>query len=119
MKIMGKLFFILMVSLFILFLINIIWFAYFIVEISVKGLQGLLAGQNLVESVVFSTFLKWILIADFIWICISIGIALKRRSFKTDPSQHYLNYNPILNPNITVVAIILASVFNASFNPIM
>lgn len=68
-----------------------------------NGLQFVLHGMNFIERIYYSTYLKWLIVVDAIWLAIALIIVLKRKHYKTDPELHYLKYNPIKNPTICVV----------------
>jgi len=89
-------------SFFILLIINLYWFGANIYFWSINGLQAFLQGFNFVEGIFASTYLKWIIIADLIWLLIILGWSLKRKHFQTQ-SLNYLQYNKINEPSICVV----------------
>jgi len=68
-----------------------------------EGIQSLLQGKNVLESIYQSIFLKWILIADGIWLFWFLIYFLKHQHYKTDSDKHYLHYNPIAKPSICMV----------------
>ena len=92
----------LVISFFILVIINILWGVLNLSLWITNGLQVLLQGMNFVEGVYFSIFLKWIILADVCWLGLALVFALKRKRYKTGP-QYYLKYNPIVNPIISVI----------------
>jgi len=67
-----------------------------------EGLESLLQERNFVETIYFSILLKWLLLADIIWISFALVFALKRKKYKTE-LQHYLSYEPIKNPITAVI----------------
>jgi len=89
------------VSFFILLIINLLWFGINVYFWSLNGLQSILQGYNFVEGIFASTYLKWIIIADLIWLLIILGWSLKRKHFQTQ-SLNYLKYNRIDEPSICV-----------------
>ena len=91
------------ISFIILFVINIIWVAVNLYLWSMNGIQYLLEGMNFAERVYGSILLKWILLADLIWIILALIFALIRKSYMTDPKLHYLSFNPISNPKLCVI----------------
>lgn len=100
---MGFLFAALVFSFVILLLANIVWGAVNLYIFGVLGIQSLLKGITFVENVYFSTYLKWILLADLIWIIAAFSFALRRKHYKTDVELHYLTYKPTLEPKIVVI----------------
>jgi len=87
----------------VLFFVNITWLGLNLYSWVVHGLQFLLQGMNFGESVYASTFLKWIILADSLWLLMFFGFLLKRKHYKTDPKLHYLKYVPIKEPKICVI----------------
>jgi len=100
---MGLLLIIFAFSFIILFLVNITWLGLNLYLWAVHGIQFLLQGMNFTENVYASTFLKWILLVDSLWLLMLIGFLLKRKHYKTDPKLHYLKYVPIKEPKICVI----------------
>lgn len=96
-------FFILAVSFLILFIINITWAVVTAYYSIIYSVQFVLHDQTLIQSLDTSVYLKWILLADGIWIICILIFAFKRRTYKTDLQLHYLQYEPIENPSICVV----------------
>ena len=90
-------------SFIILCIVNISWLGLNLYSWAIHGLQFLLQGMNFGESVYASTFLKWIILADSLWLLTFFGFLLKRKQYKTDPKLHYLKYIPIKEPKICVV----------------
>jgi len=100
---MKKLFFLLGITFFLLLIINIIWFIASLATISINGIQSLLQGRNLLESISFSIYLKWILMADGLWIIFALVYMYTRKHFKTNPVLHYLHRYPKIIPKICVI----------------
>lgn len=100
---MGKLFFILCLSFFVLFIVNVVFFIINIVFWFNNGLQVLFNGMNFIERVYYSIYLRWILLADCLWLFTALLFMLKRKHYKTDPKLHYLDYEPIKEPKICVI----------------
>ena len=100
---MGLIYALIVLSFFSLILINISWaitnFYFFIVE----GIQTLMVGSTFAENIYFSTYLKWILILDLIWIFSTLIFIFRRKFYKTDPKLHYLSSNLISEPKIFVI----------------
>lgn len=90
------------ISFVVLFFANIIWAGLNLYLWLINGIQFLLEGRNFAESVYASTYLKWILLADGLWLATVLIFLLKRKNYKTDANLHYLKYNPIKKPKICV-----------------
>jgi len=86
-----------------LFLVTIVWIATNLYFFIIEGAETILQGKNFVENIYYSTYLKWILLADFSWIIGAFIFMLQRKDFKTNPKLHYLDYKKIENPKICVV----------------
>jgi len=99
---MGLLYIIFAVSFVILFIVNVVWLVLNLYLWVVNGLQFLLQGMNFAERIYASIFLRWILLADGLWLLMLIVFSFKRKHYKTDSKLHYLKYNPISNPKICV-----------------
>ncbi|MDC1057631.1 glycosyltransferase family 2 protein [Nitrosopumilus sp.] len=69
----------------------------------VNGVDFVLKGENFIETIYFSVYLKWIGLLDLIWISSFLTFLIKRKHYKTDEKQHYLSENKISNPKICVV----------------
>ncbi len=67
------------------------------------GIQSLGIGQNLVEDIYYSLYLKWLIIVDVSWILVALIFMLKRKHYKTNSDLHYLHYSPIIDPKICIV----------------
>lgn len=100
---MGKLYVILALTFVILVLVNVIFAAVNLYFWATNGLQSLLHGDTFVETIYYSIYLKWILLADVLWVFSALIFMFKRRHYKTDPKLHYLEYKPIINPSICVI----------------
>lgn len=100
---MNKYFFILVTSFLILFVVNISWIIVNIYMWFFHGIQSIIQGQNLLENIYFSKYIRWILWADGIWIFFTLVFMLKRKHYKSDAKLHYLHYDPILEPKICVI----------------
>lgn len=100
---MGKLYMALALTFVTLVLVNVIFaivnFYFFVTN----GLQFLLHGTTFVETIYYSIYLKWILLADGLWLLMLFIFLLKRKHYKTDPYLHYLDYKPIKDPAICVI----------------
>ena len=100
---MGIVYLGLFISLVVIFLINLSWVILNLAYWVTYGLQSLLEGMNFVENVYYSTYLRWILLIDTIWLSIVITFAFLRRNYKTNPELYYLQNKPISKPKIAVI----------------
>lgn len=100
---MGILYVTMAVIFVILVIVNLVWLSVNLAIWASNGLQSLLGGMNFVERIYYSVYLKWILLADALWLCGVLVFALNRKHYKTDTRLHYLEYKPIKEPHITVV----------------
>lgn len=91
------------VSFAVLLIVNIVWAVINLYSWFVNGLQSLLKGMNFVEGLYYSIYLKWILLADAIWILTAVILIAGRKHYKTDPSLHYLSHRPIADRKICVI----------------
>jgi glycosyltransferase involved in cell wall biosynthesis len=69
----------------------------------VVGIDSILTGQTLIENIYYSEFLRWLILADIVWLITLLGYVLKRKSYKTDSDLHYLQNLPIKEHQICVV----------------
>lgn len=100
---MGKLFLGLSLSFAILFVVNLTFIIINLIFWFTNGLQALLLEMNFIERIYYSTYLRWILLADGLWFFTLLIFMLKRKHYKTDPQLHYLNYDPIEEQKICVI----------------
>ena len=100
---MGLLFIVLAFSFVIVFLVNVTWLGLNLSLWITNGLQFILQGMNFVEGIYASTFLRWILFVDGLWLLMFFAFLLKRKHYKTVPALHYLSSKPISSPKICVV----------------
>jgi len=100
---MKVLYFILSISFGVLLLANFVWIISNIYMFLVNGIDSIVTGQTLIENVYYSTFLRWLILADITWLFIGLGYVLKRKSYKTDSNLHYLQNSPIKEYQICVV----------------
>ena len=100
---MGIKFSLLIISVIILFFINLIFGIINIIVWSTEGINTVFQGLNLAESIIDSTYFKWIVIADVIWIIFGLVFVFSRKQYKTDSELYYLTNNPITNPKICVI----------------
>jgi len=100
---MGLFFASLFLSCFILIIIHIIFVGINTFQWAVNGVDFIIKGNTFIEMVYYSSYLKWIGLADIIWLSI-LGIFLfNQKRFKTNLNLHYLNYNQIKEPKICVI----------------
>ena len=100
---MKVLYFILSISFGVLLLANFVWIIFNIYMFLVNGIDSIVTGQTLIENVYYSTFLRWLILADITWLFIGLGYVLKQKSYKTDSNLHYLQNSPIKEYQICVV----------------
>ena len=100
---MKILYFILSISFGVLLLANFVWIISNIYMFLVNGIDSIVTGQTLIENVYYSTFLRWLILADITWLFIGLGYVLKQKSYKTDSNLHYLQNSPIKEYQICVV----------------
>ncbi len=104
---MGKIF----AGIFLSFLALLVIHIFFLVlHIFLWITEGLVLGI-FVETIYFSVLLKWMILADIIWVSFVLGFVLKRKKYKTEP-QHYLSYEPIKHP----IAAVIIPTFNEADN---
>ncbi len=100
---MGILFILASISFVVLFFVNLGWLISSLYLLIIDGFSSILAGSNFTENIIYSTYLKWVILTDVIWISVLFGFMIKRHQYKTDPELHYLDYKHIENPNICLV----------------
>ena len=100
---MKIIYFILSISFGVLLLANFIWIIFNIYMFLVNGIESIVTGQTLIENIYYSVFLRWLILADIVWLIIALGYALKRKSYKTDSNLHYLQNSPIKERHICVI----------------
>jgi len=100
---MQIIYFLLAISFGVLFLANLIWVISNIYMFIVSGIESIITGQTLIENIYYSTFLRWLILSDVLWLIIGLGYSLKRKSYKTDSKLHYLQNSPLDNQKICVI----------------
>jgi len=100
---MGKLYLTLAVTFALLVLVHVIFFVVNFYFWITGGLESIIHGTTFVETIYYSTYLKWMLLADGLWFLSLSIFLLKRKYYKTDPRLHYLDHKPIKNPTICVI----------------
>ncbi len=99
---MGLFFMLIIISFFVLIVVNISWGTINIVYWIIFGIESIIKEGTLEQSIYGSLYFKWIILADMTWLFIITSYAIKRRGYKTENTD-YLSYNPIKNPNICVI----------------
>ncbi|QUC64787.1 glycosyltransferase family 2 protein [Nitrosopumilus sp. K4] len=61
--------------------------------------------MNFFERVYSSTYFKWIIIFDGVWLAIALLFAQKRKYYRTDPNKDYLSYYPLESKQICVIIV--------------
>ena len=100
---MKVLYFILSISFGVLLLANFVWIIFNIYMFLVSGIESIITGQTLIENIYYSVFLRWLILADIVWLIIGLGYVLKQKSYKTDSNLHYLQNSPIKERQICVI----------------
>ena len=98
---MKKFFFLLALSFIILVLVNLGWIVVNGYMWITYGFESIIKGENLIEDIYYSDYIKWILLSDVIWIFFALGFVYMRKQFKTD-AGHFLNTDVIKQPKICV-----------------
>ena len=100
---MGILYVLAAITFIILFFINVGWLTSNLYLTIIGEIESFVKGTNPIENIYYSSYLKWILLIDVLWLLIALFFMIQRKNFKTDAKLHYLNHKPILNPKICVV----------------
>ena len=100
---MGLIYALIVLSFFALIVINVGWAITNLYFFIVEGVQTLMVGSTFAENIYFSTYLKWILLLDSVWISSTLIFIFRRKFYKTDPELHYLSSNLISEPKIFVI----------------
>ena len=100
---MKKFFFVLAMTFGILLIANIAWIGVNIYMFLIHGIESVVTGETLIENIYLSLYLRWILLCDGIWIVACLCFGLGRKSYKTDPKLHYLQYSHIADPKICLI----------------
>ena len=69
---MGFTFSALIISAIVLFLINFVFASVNFIVWSTEGINAIFQGQNLTERIIYSTYFKWIIIADVTWLILTL-----------------------------------------------
>ena len=100
---MTKIFSILIISFFPIFITNIIWTVLFLSILISNGLQFFFRNRGLIETFTTSEYLKWILLIDFFWISFFFLYVYSRKKYRIDIDRHFLKSDQIEEPKICVV----------------
>lgn len=100
---MGKLFLLSAISFSALFILNLAWIVGIIGDILYEGVQSIFHDESLIETLILSTYTKWIILADLLWACMFVIFLMSRKKFKNNLELHYLKYKPLVQIKICVV----------------
>ena len=100
---MGLFFASLFLSCLILIIIHIIFVGINSFQWAVNGVDVIIKGNTFIETIYYSSYLKWIGLADIIWLFMLGIFLLNQKRFKTNLNLHYLDYNQIKEPKISVI----------------
>ena len=92
---LGLLYILAVSSFIILFLINIAWVASNLYYSTVDGFASILRGEGSVENIYYSLYLKWILLADTVWLVIAMLFMVKRRNYKNERDSSFFKIQTI------------------------
>ena len=101
---MKKFFFMLALTLAILFIVNISWLIANLYLWSTEGIIAVTGEENdgLFEDIYYSEYARWIIWADLGWIVSLLIFISRSKHYKTDPALHYLQFDDISNPKMCV-----------------
>ena len=101
---MKKFFFMLALTLAILFIVNISWLIANLYLWSTEGIIAVTGEENdgLFEDIYYSEYVRWIIWADLGWITSLLIFIFRNKHYKTDPALHYLQFDSISNPKMCV-----------------
>ena len=100
---MGILYILAAITFIILLFINVGWLTSNLYLTIIGEIESFVEGTNPIENIYYSSYLKWILLIDVLWLLTALFFMIQRKNYKTDAKLHYLNHKPILNPKICVV----------------
>ncbi len=100
---MGILYILAAITFIILFFINVGWLTSNLYLTIIGEIESFVKGTNPIENIYYSSYLKWILLIDVLWLLTALFFMIQRKNYKTNAKLHYLNHKPILNPKICVV----------------
>ena len=101
---MKKFFFMLALTLVILFIVNISWLIANLYLWSTEGIIAVTGEENdgLFEDIYYSEYARWIIWANLGWIASLLIFIFRSKHYKTDPALHYLQFDSISNPKMCV-----------------
>ncbi len=70
---------------------------------TINGIDFVVQGENFIETIYYSKYLKWIGVMDGMWFIMLLIFVIKRKNYKTDPNLHYLKTDKIVEPKICVI----------------
>ena len=100
---MGIKFSLLIISAIVLFFINLVFAIANFVVWSTEGINAIFQGLSFTERIFYSTYFKWIILADVSWFTCALIFVFSRKQYKTDSELYYLTNKPITEPKICVV----------------
>ena len=100
---MGIKFSLLIISLFVLFFINLVFAIANFVVWSTEGINAIFQGLNLTERIFYSTYFKWIILADISWFTSALIFLFHRKHYKTNSELYYLTSKSITKPKVCVI----------------
>jgi glycosyltransferase involved in cell wall biosynthesis len=100
---LGILYILAAITFIILLFINVGWLTSNLYLTIIGEIESFVKGTNPIENIYYSSYLKWILLIDVLWLLTALFFMIQRKNYKTDAKLHYLNHKPILNPKICVV----------------
>ena len=98
---MKKFFFLLSLCFILLFFIHLGWVIVNSFMWITYGFESIIQGENLIENIYYSDYIRWILLADTIWGVFALVFVYQRKQFKTDEA-HFLHSENIQDPRICV-----------------
>ena len=98
---MKKFFFLLALCFLLLFFTNLGWIIVNSFMWITYGFESIIHGENLIENIYYSDYIRWILLADVIWGVFALIFVYQRKQFKTDEA-HFLHTEVIGDPKICV-----------------
>ena len=100
---MGLLYAMLVLSFIGLVIINVIFLIINFTNWVVNGLDFIIHDETFIEIIYYSIYLKWMALADVIWITAMLLFMLRRKHYKTDSTLHYLTTQKIDEPKLCVI----------------
>ena len=98
---MKKFFFLLSLCFILLFFTHLGWVIVNTFMWITYGFESIIHGENLIENIYYSDYIRWILLADVIWGIFALIFVNQRKQFKTDEA-HFLHSESIGEPRICV-----------------